>query len=104
MTESTNDCENESDPDQCYWDLAYETSDASLCTRIKNAETKNYCYYDIAFDVESYDLCNPISDDALRDECYMDVLINKESKDAAVCERMKTELKQECLEEVATGS
>jgi hypothetical protein len=95
------ECAEAVNRDECYADVAYYSGNSSLCSKIEDNETKDYCYYDIAIKNEDYDICNSVSDDYIRDDCYLAIVVNTHSKDESICDRMKTDLKDVCVDEMS---
>ena len=95
---------------RCYWHVAREKEDVSICARIKSEnisgnirynEYSESCYIDIARTTENFSLCDTLENKDNKTYCYDGIWRKKarDSKNPELCENIKTDvLKINCYE------
>ncbi|MCK4647493.1 hypothetical protein KAT24_01020 [Candidatus Pacearchaeota archaeon] len=76
--------------DECYFNIAIEIKDDSLCERIIESIPKNICH---AVVLDNADLCEEITDSVGKDICYGTYAIKNE--DSSICEKIIDDAKKE---------
>ncbi len=72
---------------QCYFQLAINKSDASLCGRVIDKYDKDTCYLIVAENTKNEESCKKINDGGRRDFCYFMVGVKKGN--AQLCENIE---------------
>ena len=76
--------------DECYFNIAIENKDDSLCELIIESIPKNICH---AIVLDNADLCEEITDSGGKDICYGTYAI--ENEDNSICEKIIDDTKKE---------
>jgi len=90
----------------CYYKIANETGNITICESATPAGMQSYdydqemCYKELAINKEDISLCNKITEINLKDSCYE--AIAKELKDASICGQINDITdKNECYKNMA---
>jgi hypothetical protein len=82
--------------DSCYYDVATDTLDGSVCGKITlDEEMKNTCYYKIATETNNVQYCTRMSEN--KENCIAQIAINTNNE--TLCNQAGTE-RQQCIEDV----
>lgn len=96
-------CANETDKDDCYYELAKDELNISYCSKIVNNDLKDGCYYYIAVLRKDSSLCTNVLTISRIDSCYHD--IGRLNEDIDDCNKVTNQnMKIGCISYVTEDS
>lgn len=90
----------------CIWWIATKLNKPNLCSDIRKTDggfDKNFCYYGTSIQNSNLNACSPITDAKQKDQCVMVIIRDLKLTDLSLCDRMTTDWKYSCQNEIETG-
>lgn len=72
--------------EECYFDMAINRSDASICSNIDAWDVKEECFYKIGIALQDEDTCAGLDFGPSKNRCY--ILVFRETKDINICSKI----------------
>jgi len=86
----------ESQQNYCFWSIAADLDDASICDSMENDTIKDGCYKYLAGAIQNSQYCKEIGDAVVKDNCFSDIATMSKNKD--YCENINShKIKTKCL-------